>query len=122
NGAGQGNPRAVASRQVNAPLAHKGCVALREALDEGVRVGRLGSGDDLLLGGNLSRVGDVFGDAAGKQHGFLLDDCELVAQIVQPVFAQVDVVEKDASQSRVVESKKEAHERRFACAGRSGTA
>src|SRR5207247_7030207 len=54
------------TRQLHAPLADLGFVALRKALDELVRVRRLGRGDDLLPARAGGRIGDVVGDREGE--------------------------------------------------------
>ncbi len=101
-------------------LAHRGAVALRQRADEVVRIGRLRGGDHVGVLCAGTRVGDVLGDGRREQHRLLEHDRELVAEIGEPVFAEIDAVEQDLAARRVVEARQEAHERRLSGSGRAG--
>src|SRR5256885_10655507 len=87
-GARQRDALPLAARQLHAPLADLGFIALRETLDELVCVGGLGSRDNLLARGAGRGVGDVLRDARGEEHRLLEHECELSPPVVEPVLAQ----------------------------------
>src|SRR5258708_22266739 len=61
-----GNALPLASREAHAALADKGLVALWQAANELMHVGRLGGRDDVSFARVRTGVGDVLGDAARK--------------------------------------------------------
>ena len=52
----------------------------RQVHDEGVGVGLLGGGDDVVHGDPGAAVADVLGDGGGEQHRLLLHDADQRAQ------------------------------------------
>ena len=79
-GAGDGDPLTLATRQGVAPLSDHGVIALGEPRDEPVGIGCRGGGDDLLAAGIGSAVSDVVGDGGGEEERLVGDDADLGAQ------------------------------------------
>src|SRR5206468_3423036 len=75
------NPLALTAGQLHPSLTYVGCVSLGQSFDEIVRICCLGGSEDFSITCSLSRIGDVFCDAAGKQQRLLLDNRKLVTQI-----------------------------------------
>ena len=95
--AGDGHALLLAAGEGHAPLADPGIVAIGQALDEVVDLGRLGRGDD-LFGGCLRRaVGDVVPDRARVEEHVLLRDAHVLAQRGQRDVADVGPVHGDAA-------------------------
>ena len=74
DGAGNRDALLLAAAHLRALLADVGVVALGQALDEGVRVGRLGGGNHLGHRRPRLAVADVFGNRGRKQRGLLFGD------------------------------------------------
>ena len=91
-------------------LADDRVVAVGQALDEGVRVGRPGRRLDLRARGARTPVGDVLGDREREQEGLLEDDRDLLADAAQADLAQVVAVDRDAARPGVDEPGHEARE------------
>ena len=75
-----GDALALPAGELQAVLADRGIVAIREVRDEIVRVRRLGGGDDLRLAGAEFSERDVVADATAEQVGDLADIGDGVAQ------------------------------------------
>src|SRR5438046_3880392 len=101
----QGNALAFAAGEPHAALTHEGGVTLRQSDDEFVGVGRPGRGDDFTLVRAGPGVGDILGDAGGEQHRLLKHHGKLVAQVGEPVLAQVLSIEQNLACGRVVEAR-----------------
>jgi hypothetical protein len=80
-GAGDGDALALAAGEALAAFAERGVVALRQGLDEVVRVGFAGGGDDFLAGGADFAEGDVFGDGGVEEEDVLADEREVEAEV-----------------------------------------
>src|SRR5437870_4712572 len=65
------DPLAFAAGEPRPALAQFFVVALRQSADEVMRVGGLGGGDDLLVGGVDPAVADIFLDRRRKQQRLL---------------------------------------------------
>src|SRR5439155_12343588 len=117
--AGDGDALALPAGELDPALADLGLVALGEPYDELVRIGRLRGCDHLALARTWPGIRDVLGDAGREEHRILWHHGELLAQIVQPVIADVDAVQPDLSLRRVVESREQADQRTLARAGRA---
>ncbi len=109
---------ALAAGQGGAAVADHGVIAVGHAGDEFVGVGQLCCSKDLVFGGIGSTEGDVVGDGAVQQHGFLQHESDLGAQTVQGAGADVDTVDADASGVGVSEARDHAQHGGFAAAGR----
>src|SRR5438552_3312790 len=103
-GASKSDALTLSAREANPSLADLRVVTVRQVLDELVDVRRLCGGNNLLHASCGPRVGDVFGDAAGKENGILRNDGGLVAQIRQLVVAKVNSIKKNAPFGRIVET------------------
>ena len=71
DGPGDGEPLALATRQLLAPLAHQGLVAQRQRLDELGGLGQLCGASHLLIGGLGAAVGEVLAHGAVEQEHVL---------------------------------------------------
>ena len=88
---------ALAAGQLQAVLADRRVVAVRERHDEVVRVGGLGGGDDLVLGRARLAERDVVADRAVEQEHVLPDIGDLLAQRVARHLRDVLPVDHDAA-------------------------
>ncbi len=111
------DPLALAARERDAALADDGVVALRQPLDELVRLGEPCDARHVLVGELGQSEGDVLAHGRGEEERLLRDDADLAAQRAQRHVADVDAVERDAAGRHVVEARHERGERRLAGAG-----
>src|SRR5438552_6378066 len=116
-GAGDGDPLTLPSRQLDAALADLRVVAAGQTDDELVSVRGLCRGDQLRVARPRPGIRDVLGDGGGEKHGVLLDYGELPAKIGQAKLAQIGPVELDVATGRIVETREQAHQRGLARAG-----
>ena len=115
--AGDGDALALAAGKLHAVLAARAVVALGEAHDEVVGVGRLGRGLDLVARGAGPAEGDVVGDRALEQERLLADVGEVAAQRSAPDLADVLAVDQHRAGLGLVEAQDQVHRRRLAAAG-----
>jgi hypothetical protein len=80
-------------------------------------VGRDGGAPNLLHSCIGTGVGDVLGDARRKQDRILEDDGELVAEVGNPVLAEVDAVQEHRPARGVVQTGHEREQSRLSRAG-----
>ena len=113
-GAGQRHPLALAARQLDAALAHRRGVALRQPRDEVVRVGEARRPLDLPGRGAGPGVGDVLGQGAVEQHRFLGHDSDLRPQARLARRRHVLSVDRHAPARHVVEPLDQLDEGRLA--------
>src|SRR6185312_10511715 len=116
-GPGDADPLALAPGDVRSPLPQDGLVAVRQAGDEVVGVGRPRGAFDLLPGRLESAVADVLADRPGEEQRLLQDDADLLAQRLQLEVANVDAVDLDASGAGIVEANQLAHQSALARTG-----
>src|SRR5207302_690535 len=100
-------------------LADLRLVAAGQMDDELVSVRGLRRGDELSVARPGPRIGDVLGDGGGEEHGTLLDDGELSAEIGEAKLAEIGPIELDMAAGRVVEPREQAHQGALARAGRA---
>ena len=117
-GARDADALAFASGQPHAALADLGLVAVGQALDEFVGVGRLGGLDDLLQRRLQAAVPDVVGDRPGKEHRVLGHHADLAAQRLEAQRPHVAPVEEHTPALRIVETRDQVHQRGLPGAGR----
>ena len=72
---------------------------------------------DLFGRGVEAPVSKVVGNRAGKEHGILEDDGDVLAERGDIVLPDIEAVDQDAAGGRVVEPGNQADERRLAGAG-----
>ena len=77
---GDGDALALAAGQSAAPVADDGFIAVRQAHDEVMGVGRLGSRYDFVVAGVQPAVKDIFPDRRVEQHRLLRHQADLLAQ------------------------------------------
>ena len=114
-----GDALALAAREGVAALADHGVVALGEAHDELVGVGRSGRRLDLFEGRVGQSVGDVVADGDGEEERLVEDDADVLAQRRQGHVAHVVAVDGDGALGDVVEAVEQARDRGLARAGAS---
>ena len=116
---GQRHPLPLAAGESKALLADHGVVALGQPGDELVRLGRLGRGDDLLVGRVRPAVGDVGPDRVGEQEAVLHDQADRGAQRVAGHVGDVVPADADRAGLRVVEAGQQQGQGGLARAGRA---
>ena len=79
-------------------------VAVREAADEFIRTGQLTGAAAFLLGGVLIAPAEIFKDRAGKQHVFLQNDGNRIAQRFQIIFAYIVAADEHLALGGVVQT------------------
>ena len=119
NRARDGQKLALALAQVAAALRKLRLVALRQAVDELVRVGQLRRRDDLFIRGVQPPVADVLHHRRDEEVRVLQHDAQLAAQIVLLHLADVHPVDADAAAVDVVKARQQVDDRRLARAGRA---
>ena len=100
--------------QSRGPVAHAGVVALRQPLDEAMRLSRLGRRLDLRPGRPLASEPDVLGDRRGQEQGFLQHPGDLPAQGVPIESLQVEPAPPDPPLVRLQEPWDELQQRGLA--------
>ena len=96
-GPGQREPLALSAGQGQPAFADHRAVAVGQRLDELRRLGRLGGGPDVLVGGVRAAVGDVGGDAVGEQERLLEHHPDRGAQVGHGQVAHVDPTHLDGA-------------------------
>ena len=114
DGAGDGDPLALAAGEPDAAFPDHGLVARRQDGDEVVGVGEAAGFLHLVFG----RVGlaelEVVLDGAVKEVGVLVDDRDLPAEIVCRHGPDVAAADRDGALLRVPEPQQQAHDRGLA--------
>ena len=82
-----------------------------KALDEVQHIDIAGGLHQLRLGDGFVAEADVFGDGAGKQERVLQNHGEVLPQVVEIVFAQIDAIEQNLPRGHFVEAHHQAGER-----------
>ena len=113
-GAGDGQPLALAAGELDAALADDGVVGFGEALGELVDAGGAAGKEKLLLGGVGAREHDVLADGAVEEKRLLKHDAELRAVGVQVDMRKVDIIHQNAAPGRRVEGADQADDGGFA--------
>ena len=119
HGAGDAQQLLLPLRDVAAVLGQDGVVALRQAHDEAVGVGRLGCRDDLLVGGVRLAVGDVVPHRAVEHPGVLQHHAVQRAQGVAADLFDRLAVHPDLAGVDVIEAHQQVNHGRLAAAGRA---
>ena len=117
--AGDGDALALAAGEADAALADHRVVALRQAGDEAVGVGRPRSGFHLGVARAGLAEADVLRRRAVEEIGVLVDHAEARPERGAVERAQVAAAEQDAPRLRVVEAHEQAQDRRLAGAARA---
>ena len=120
--AGDGDALALPAREADAALADHRRVALRQAGDEAVRVGRPRRRLDLGVARVRLAEADVLRRRAVEEIGVLIDHAEPGAEPRALQRAQVAAAEQDAASLRVVEAQQQAQDRGLAGAARADDA
>ena len=120
--AGNGDALALAAGEADAALADDGVVALRQAGNETVGVGRPCGGFHFGVARVRLAEADVLRRRAVEQVRVLVDDAEARAERSAVERAQVLAAEQDASHLRVVEAHEQAQDRRLTGAARADDA
>src|SRR5262249_25510853 len=115
--AGDRDTLALAARERDAALADHGVVALRQALDELVRLRGPRSLLHLVLRELTATERDVVADGGAEEERILRDHADLASQRRERDVADVHAVDHDAPSEDVVEARHERRERRLAGAG-----
>ena len=110
-------PLPLAAGERDPALADHRVVAVRQLLDELVRLRGARRPLDLLVGRVEDAEGDVLAHGRREEERILGDDADLAAQRAARDVAHVDAVDEHAALGRVVEARHERGERRLARAG-----
>ena len=111
DGAGQGDPLALASGELTSHRAQQRIVALGKLLlDEPVGMRLLGRPDHLLARGVRRAVADVVQRGVVEQDRVLGDDADLTAQVAKPDVVEPDAVQTDGPRIRIGEPGNQADE------------
>jgi len=116
-GAGDRNTLFFAAGEAVASLTDVSVVAIRLGEDEVVRIGSLGSSQNLIDGGFGPGVDDVVEYGATEEESLLQDDADLAAEVDVFYVTHVDAVYQDAALVHVVEAAEQVDERALAGAG-----
>src|SRR6185503_20358217 len=98
-----GQPLLLPARQLDAALADKSLVPLRELFDELMCVGPARGVQDLRVGGVPPAVGDIVPRRSVEQEDVLLNEGQQIAIAAQAEVANVDAVDEDPPPGRIVE-------------------
>ncbi|GHJ18900.1 hypothetical protein TPA0909_05140 [Streptomyces albus] len=118
-GAGQGYALALAAGEGQSLFADGGVVAVGQLLDETVRLGGLGGGADLFVGGVGRPVGDVLADGRGEEEGVLGDQSDGAAQRVECQLADVLAADAHGAAGHVVVARQQHRDGGLAAAAGS---
>ncbi len=99
-GAGEGDPLTLPAGQADALVADECVVALRQMLNESMRLGGSRGGFDLFRGGVGAAVGDVLAHGAVQQQDVLGNQTDLAAQTGDADAANVSTNRRSASPCR----------------------
>ncbi len=116
-GARDRDPLPLAARERDAALADHRLVALRQPLDELVRLREPRDALDLGVAHLRAAERDVLAHGRREEERILRDDADLAAQRGERDVAHVDAVDEHAARVDVVEARHERGERRLARAG-----
>src|SRR6185437_6632504 len=114
--AGDGDALLLAAGELEAALADRRLVAVRQGGDEIADAGEARRLLDLVRRGARLAVGDVVEDAVVEKHGVLRHDADRLAQAGLRHRAQILAIDADRPGIDVVEAEEEARDRRFAAA------
>ena len=103
--------------QLHAAFTDPGIIAVGKFLDEVMAVGRLGCGDEFVFRRVEATVENVLPQRAVEEEGFLRDNRDLVAQLVQRDVADIVLVDRDLAGGALVEPGQEIDQGRLARAG-----
>ena len=112
------DPLLLAARKLEAALADRRLIALRQRADEPVDLGVLGRRVDVRLARAVAPVADVVDDRIVEQHRVLRHHADRGAQRTLGDRADVLPVDQDAPGGRLVEPEQEPRDRRLAGARR----
>ena len=98
-------------------FSHPGLVTLGKGGDEGMGLGRFGSGFDFILAGVGSGIRNVVSHCAWEEHRMLTDHGHLSTQGSQLVLLQRQAIEGDGSSFRIMKSQQESDDGGFARMG-----
>ena len=112
-----GDALTLTARERVAALADDGVVALGQAHDELVRVGRAGRGLDSSNRGVGSAVGDVVADRDRKEERLVEDDADVRAKRAERHVADVVAVDLDGAGGDVIEARQQPRDGRLARPG-----
>ncbi|MFO1080005.1 MAG: hypothetical protein U1E23_05175 [Reyranellaceae bacterium] len=115
---GDRQPLALAARQLDALLADHRGIALRQAFDEVVDVGRARRRHEIVVTGVGAPEPDVVLDRAVEQERVLVDHGDQRADLRERQGAQVVAAQPHAALVGIVEAQQQAHDRRLAAARR----
>ena len=111
---GDGDALALAARQARAAFADHGLVAVGQRLDEVVRVGGAGDGDEVGLAGVGAAQTQVVLDRAVEQVGVLCHHRDHPAHCLGIERAQVVAADTHRAALRIVQTEQQADDGRFA--------
>lgn len=114
--AGDGDSLALAAGETDTVFANDGIVAFGKLADEGVSIGGLCGGDDLLEGDISAAVGNVVAHRVVEEDGFLCDHADLLAEGAERDVADVDAINEDGAGGDVVETGDEVDQCGFSAA------
>lgn len=114
DGAGDGDTLFFTAREFQATLADHGVVAVREALDEVVNTGRACGGDDVLLAGVRTAIGNVVGNRIVEEHRILRHDADRAAQGRLRDITNILTIDQDGALVDIIKTKQQPRERGFA--------
>lgn len=103
--------------KASAVLADDRVVSLRHSLDEAVRVGSLGGGDYLLVGGVRLAHDDIVADSSGFQPGFLKHHAVAFTQAAARYIPDIAALHADGTAVYVVEAHEQVDYRGLSAAG-----
>lgn len=89
---GDGDALFLPARELDAPLADVGIVAVLQLRNEAVRARLLGRPNDILPAGAWAAIGDVVVDRAREEIDILLDDSDMIPQGMQLDFLNICAV------------------------------
>ena len=113
-----GDALALAARQAYAALTDHRVIALGQARNEFMGVGRCGRGFHFRLARPWFAEENIFADRAVKQIGVLINHRQLAAKIGEAEIAQILPAQPDRARSRVVLAQQQLHHGGFAATGR----
>ena len=114
HGAGDGHQLLLPLGDVGAVVGDHRVVALRQAHDVVVNLGRLGRLDDLLAGGVGAGVGDIFVNGAREQPGILQHHGVRAAQALAGDVADIVIIHGDLAVVDIIEAHQQVDQRGFA--------
>ena len=116
HGAGHGHTLLLTAGELQAALTNDGVVAIWELLDEAVRIGAFGHGDDLVHRRAGFAVGDVLLDGAGEKIGLLEHHTDRCAQAFCRELGHVMTQHRQLSCGWLVQAQQQVDQRGLAAA------